>query len=257
MTTVCTERPLPDGGNTPAQIYMNESIFNRTIAHFEWQYEYLNRYNNSQWAKLAMGNTAWHVRTNLLNIIYNSSSSLHTSTPLKLALFSGHDTTIQPFLAAILRENWDGHWPGYASMVTIEVYTTIESETVPSVNAIENYLFRIVYNAEEVTVPGCLDALCPMQVLVDALSFGEEYMPCSVTPDVVPGNDDSDNCDSSDEGMATGLWVMMVFLSLLIGGLVGAGVMLFVEKHRQENSQRDFVMSQKPLLVDEHGISAK
>lgn len=252
MTTLCTDRPLPDGGQTPAQIYMNETIFNRTLAHFEFQYEYLNRYNNSQWAKLAMGNTAWHVRTNLFNVLYNESSSLHTNTPLKFALFSGHDTTIQPFLAAILRENWDGRWPGYASMVTIELYSTVESETNPSTNELDNYLFRIVYNSEVVSIPECADPLCPVQVLIDALSFGQEYMPCSVTTDAVIPDDDTGACsDDNGTDLATGIWVMLIFLSLLVGGLVGAGVMLFVEKHRQENAQKDFVLTQKPLLAND------
>lgn len=250
MTTICTNRPLPEGGQTPAKVYMNETIFNNTLAHVEWQYAYLNRYNDSQWAKLAMGNTAWHVRTNLLNALYNSTSSAKSNTPLKMALFSGHDTTIQPFLAAVLRENWDGRWPAYASMVTIELYRTIESETTPAADPVDNYLFRIVYNAKVMTVPGCPDTLCTARLLVDALSFGQENMPCSVTPDSIADDDeDSDNCDSDESPLSTGIWVTLVMLSLLIGGLVGAGVMVFVEKHRQEKSQRDFVIAQNPLLA--------
>lgn len=248
MTTVCTSRPLPDGGQTPAQIYMNETIFNDTLRFVEWQYAYLNLHNHSQWAKLAMGNTAWHVRTNLLNAVYNSTSSANSKTPLKMALFSGHDTTIQPFLAAVLRENWDQRWPGYASMVTIELYRTIASVTSPAADPIDDYLFRMVYNAKVVRVPECPDPLCPVRLLVDALSFGEEAMPCSVTPASVVTDDDVDHCDNSDS-VATGVWITLIFLGVVVGGLIGAAVVLFVEKRRQEFGQRDFVTSQKPLLV--------
>eukprot|EP01033_Poteriospumella_lacustris_P021413 gene21413-15890_t len=140
-------------------------------------------------------------------------------------------------------------------MVTIELYRTIESETAPAADPVDNYLFRIVYNAKVMTVPGCPDTLCAAQLLVDALSFGQENMPCSVSPDSVPDDDeDEDNCDSDEAPLSTGIWVTLVMLSLLIGGLVGAGVMVFVEKHRQEKTQRDFVIAQNPLLAAPDGV---
>jgi lysophosphatidic acid phosphatase type 6 len=112
-----------------------------------------------------MANTAWHVRTNLENVINNASAGSY-----KFALFSGHDTTVQPFLAAVLKENWDQQWPAYAAMITIELYEAVSG----------GYLFRMVYNGEAMTVPGCTDTLCDVNVLINALAFGEENPDCSV-----------------------------------------------------------------------------
>lgn len=244
MTTVCTGRPLPDGGNTAAKVYMNETIFNRTVAQIQAQEAYLNLYNNSEWSKLAMGNTAWHVRTNLLNAIYNASNTAHP--PLKMALFSGHDTTIQPFLAAVLRKNWDGLWPGYASMVTIELYRSKASITTPSADPVDDFLFRMVYNSKVLLVPGCADTLCSASFLVQALSFGQEFMPCSVTTESQSNDDAGDNCDSPQ--MSHTDWTILAVLCTLLGGVVGASVVIFVEKRRQEKASESLHGLEYPLM---------
>ena len=54
----------------------------------------------------------------------------------------GHDTTILPLLAAW--GVWDGHWPTYASLLSIELYETSE-----------DHLFRMVYAGRELVLPGC------------------------------------------------------------------------------------------------------
>jgi hypothetical protein len=221
MTTVCTDRPLPDG---TAEVPMNEAIFNATVAQAQYTMSFLNTYNHSQWAKLAMGNTAWHVRTNIENAIYNTSSSLNSTTPLKLAVFAGHDTTIMPFLAAVLESYWDRKWPGYASLVTIELY-----EAANSTAANPSYLFRMVYNSKPLYVPGCLDYLCDVQVLLDRLAFGEEYMPCTTSDVTVSGS----GCSSSNnDRLSNGDVVLVSFMSALFGAVLGAGIVVFLTKSR-------------------------
>lgn len=71
MTTVCTGRPLPDGSSDT--VLMSDAIFNATVAQSEYTYAYMSLYNNSLWAKTAMGNIAWHMRNNLQNMIDGSS----------------------------------------------------------------------------------------------------------------------------------------------------------------------------------------
>lgn len=205
MTTVCTGNALPDGTDIP----MTDSIFNATLDQVNFQEAYLNLYNDSQWAKLAMGNTAWHVRSNMENIIYNYSTSPNATNPLRLALFAGHDTTIMPFLAAVLKENWDRIWPSYAALVTIELYAGSASSTSP-------YLFRMVYNSVPQVVPGCGDTLCDAQILLDALAFGQEYMPCSTTEATL-----DTGCDSNDDGMSDGYVVLVAMMCTLFGLIVG------------------------------------
>lgn len=154
---------------------MDQAIFNATIEQVEFAYAYLSLYNDSQWAKLAMGNTAWHIRTNLEKMLNLNSATNESSMPYKLAVFAAHDTTVMPFLAAVLKHNWDGHWAGYASLVTIELYESSADAGNSSAD-----LFRIVYNSIPQLVPGCDDTLCDINILMEALSFGEQFMSCSV-----------------------------------------------------------------------------
>jgi hypothetical protein len=227
MTTVCTERAMPDGTvSTP----MTQELFDNAVAESTYQLSGMYVWNNSQYAKLCMGNTAWHVRNNIMKNL-NSSYSV-AGKGLKLAVFSAHDTTVMPFLAAILGANWDMQWATYAAMVTIELYN--RSTTTPQTTD-EEHLFRMVYNGKTLLVPGCDDSLCNLSVLLDALSFGQEAMPCSV-----PASDDisTSSCSggSSEKvgSLNLGEWVMIVFLGALVGALVGAGAVVFYDKRRLE-----------------------
>ena len=66
MTTVCTDREMPAGlAATP----ITDAIFNATVAQVEYTHAFMALNNNSIWAKTAMGNIAWQMRNNLLNIV--------------------------------------------------------------------------------------------------------------------------------------------------------------------------------------------
>lgn len=197
---------------------MTQEIFNATIGAEEFTQTYLNLYNNSQWAKLAMGNTAWHVKNNILNLINNSTND--NTHPYKFALFSGHDNTIQPFLAAVAKQNWDQRWPGYASMITIEIYTASALST-------SDYLFRIVYNSKALTIPGCSDSLCDLNILLNAMSFAEENMACTTSSSSATT---SASCGDDDNPMDNTDWAFITVLSVLLGALVGAAVVIFYNK---------------------------
>lgn len=220
---------------------MSQEIFNATIAQSEAAYAYLCLYNDTQWAKLAMGNTAWHIRSNLEGAL--NPSMVANGTALKLAVFGGHDTTIMPLLAVILKENWDQKWPGYASLLTIELYENADSS--------QEDLFRIVYNGAPMLVPGCPSYLCSVNTLLDILAFGQEYMPgCSVS-DVSSVDDDSqqDSNDCNDKKTLDQMdWLLLVFSTLLIGIVIGAAVVIFIEKQRGMttllNTKKNVSMSQ-------------
>eukprot|EP01039_Chlorochromonas_danica_P008062 gene8062-8892_t len=230
MTTVCTSRPLPDG---TAEVPMTEEIFNATLEQVQFTQAYLQLYNDSQWSKLAMGNTAWHVSSNLQNVLYNTNNSLNSSKTLRLAVFAGHDTTVMPFLASVLGVEWDGLWPGYASLVTIELYSGSAASSVP-------WLFRMVYNSDPLLVPGCDDYLCDATILLDKLGYGQQYMPCSVNPDTVVEDDDSGDCDN--DRLSDGNVILIAFMSALFGGLLGAALILFSVKRAAKD----------PLLNSSH-----
>jgi hypothetical protein len=209
MTTVCSNRQLPEG--------MTESIFNETIGFIEKQQSFLNLYNDSQWAKLSMGNTAWHIKNNIVNFLDGSKT-------YKFALFGGHDTTIQPFLSAVAKYAWDNHWPGYASMLSIELYS--KNPDAPA-DTPDN-LFRLVYNSQVITIPGCDDALCDVNVLLDSMDFGHEFMACTSAAAAPAATTTCDN--GSDSKMSQTDWVIITVLSTLLGGLIGASLVVFLNK---------------------------
>ena len=76
------------------------------------------QHNNGAYAKLAMG-PLWAEILNNIQPIINADD--RGPPAHRLALFSGHDTTILPLLVSLGPDVWDGEWPPYASMMIIEV----------------------------------------------------------------------------------------------------------------------------------------
>ena len=175
-----------------------------------------------------MGNTAWHVATYLNQAIASSDPSDYK----RLVMFSGHDTTIMPFLAALLGDGWDGQWAAYAALVTIELYDTVVAG---------GFLFRLIYNGKVLTVPGCSPAgtLCNVNVLLEALSFGQEFMPCSVTPSSGPSPPSPSPANpaasgTSDSGaLSTSEWGGLCALSAFLGALIGVGCLVFWQRKQR------------------------
>jgi hypothetical protein len=235
LTTVCTNRQVPSG--SPDTVLMTDEIFNATIAQVEFQQSYLYLYNNSQYSKLAMGNTAWHIRNNIQNILNNPTNGL------KFAMFAGHDTTIMPLLAAIQGNLWDRIWSPYASMVTIEIYKAANPSSTPS-----GYYFRMVYNGRAISIPNCADTLCDLNTLLNALSFGQESMPCSVTPSSTPTTAASSSCSDDNSSLDDNSWAIVIVFTTLFGILLGAAMVIFFNKWTyQQNTlkkqQTDHILS--------------
>jgi hypothetical protein len=88
-----------------------------------------------------------------------------------------------------------------------------------------------------------------VSVLLDALSFGQEFMPGCAVPSVEPvsGDDDADCGSDSGGDLSTTYWILIVFLSLLVGFGGGAGAVFFATsrgprlKHGQSGDERDSV----------------
>ena len=75
-------------------------------------------YNDGAYSKLAMGPLWSEILDNIQPII---NANDRTPPPNRLALFSGHDTTLLPLLISLGSNVWNGEWPPYASMMIIEV----------------------------------------------------------------------------------------------------------------------------------------
>ena len=93
MTTTCTSRPIP--GASSQGTVMTDELFNSTIAQVEFSYAFKSLYNNSEWAKLAMGPLINDIRDRIVSAVANDSSKLdlviygNTKTTSALTIYRG------------------------------------------------------------------------------------------------------------------------------------------------------------------------
>ena len=221
MTTVCTGRGIPSNNFTGDS--MTQDILTQAIDQSTYIYAYQALYNNSWYSKLGMGQTVWQMRTYLEEAVNNSDDAI------KFGLWSAHDTSIMPLLAALMGDSWDQKWARYGAMVTIELY---ESRA----NA-GGDLFRLTYNGEALVMPGCNNqTLCEASVLLDLMAFAEEYMPC----DYIPSGSSSSNGGSGSgrpptlQGIPLSGWVGLCLMSGVMGLCVGAGIIFFCKANNKE-----------------------
>jgi Histidine phosphatase superfamily (branch 2) len=181
MTTMCTDRPLPEAINDyhPPDLVPEKKIASnwsktygpdmlQRLHDFNAQmYVQSVKANEAEYAKLAMQPLWYEIMMKVYPHIQGQTNGLN-----KLALFSGHDTTIIPLLASLGVWN-DTAWPPYASMVIIELHEmNVDGNTNKKIFH-SNYAFRLLYNGVVITsqVESCepdLD-LCDANVLVDYL----------------------------------------------------------------------------------------
>jgi 2-phosphoxylose phosphatase len=136
-THVCHNFSLP-----PA---LNTELVDALEKEAAWQqYAQYNFPNHTYFGRLAMGP--------LISEVYSGMQQvLSEPDPLKqqkFRLFSGHDTTIMPFLAAFQVAN--GEWAPYASMVVLELYDTPDG----------GHAVQFIYNGDILHLPGCSNVLC-------------------------------------------------------------------------------------------------
>jgi hypothetical protein len=153
MTTICTDRPLPeainDYNNGTETSWFNTlvdfvSLFRLDYIHFSFRrcvfphdsdcyrcfqkdiksYNLQMMHNDAAFAKLGLGPLWFEIMANIDPILNGEADQggEREKPPPKLAVFSGHDTTIMPLLASLGPNVWnDTQWPPYASMMIIEV----------------------------------------------------------------------------------------------------------------------------------------
>ena len=78
---------------------------------------------NLEYSKLSMGPLWAEIMDHILPVVNDDSNTNdRTRPPAKLAVYSGHDTTIMAILSSLGPKVWSGkEWPPYASMILIEV----------------------------------------------------------------------------------------------------------------------------------------
>ena len=132
----CHNQPIPSGVNT--------DLYNDVMDEFNYSYKLFYDYPTPQAAAQAgIGNLVQEITEPMLQAISNT-------TNYKLLLYSGHDTTVLPFLNAF--NLWNGtQWAMYASQVQLELYLNTTSQ---------DYYIRGAYNGENLIFPGCTSPLC-------------------------------------------------------------------------------------------------
>ncbi|KNE56545.1 hypothetical protein AMAG_17931 [Allomyces macrogynus ATCC 38327] len=73
------------------------------------------------------------------------------TTPPRLALYSGHDTTLVPLVAAL--GAWDHTWPPFASHLTLELFQS--KHPAPTRRAEDSHFIRLRFNGTNLRVPAC------------------------------------------------------------------------------------------------------
>lgn len=114
-------------------------------------------------------------------LLQNLQARAEGDSALRFALFLAHDTTVLPLLCAW--DVWDGAWPSYAALLAIELY---EAEGG------RRHYVRLVYAGQELVLPGCTEALCPLEQLAAltepwALAADDPRRPCWTTTTTTTG----------------------------------------------------------------------
>ena len=90
---------------------------------------------------------------------YSLISDETQTSSSKLLIYSGHDTTILPFLCAL--EIYEGIWPPYASYVSLEFARSVHSKQL---------FVRAIYNDCEMKLLGSNSYWCPYDRVRERIS---------------------------------------------------------------------------------------
>lgn len=164
MTQKCNGRPVhPTYDDFTSDD--DDSVFSRIVRHHTFQKIHHYRADHAKYAKLAMG-PLWAEIVSTLSVtldrdVQTLSDMKRRNVPL-LLLYSGHDSTLMPFLSTLGDDVWDGTWTPYGSTVIIESYALGANDyKFPSGKA-----FRIVFNGKPLTPKICGAELCDLHKLL-------------------------------------------------------------------------------------------
>jgi acid phosphatase len=154
-TARCNDLPLPDG--------VDEEMFTNVFREVENRQAIFLTWNESWYARTAM--------QPLMSELFDTINLALHDKPLspKLAITMGHDSTLMPLLAAILRNNWDRKWTPYAGMAIFETYKTTGN----------SHAIRLLFKGKPQLIPGCADTLCDIESFRIAISFGRTRRNCT------------------------------------------------------------------------------
>lgn len=186
MTTICSDRPLPDAINDYAGGTPDNGYFQQLVDLYTDQYVSMFRKNGAAFSKLAMGPLWLELMSNFnaFTVDGQEETCCPTRPRSKFSLYVGHDLTLMPFLASL--GLLGDEWATYAAAIVIELHEIgIDAERDDTLFG-TNHAFRLLYNGEVLTpeIEGCPEDsdLCDFQVLVDLIaSFATNFEDCAMT----------------------------------------------------------------------------
>lgn len=207
-------------------------------------------FNDAAYAKLGMGPLWAEIMDIILPIVKPDDMNDRASPSNRLAVFSGHDTTILPILGTLGSNVWDGvEWTPYASMLLLEIHELIDMRTDKAIFP-SQYGFRLLYNGKVLTdkMDGCQKGhdLCDIQVLLDRIvPIATRDRECAATPqkEVFVALEQSSQIVTSSWGGL--MLVLVVILSSAAGG--GVGMYYYLTKRMP--------WREAPIPYDEVGLN--
>ncbi|KDO35037.1 hypothetical protein SPRG_01101 [Saprolegnia parasitica CBS 223.65] len=183
-----------------------------------------------------------YAKLSMSKLLRSIRAKMQASSP-KFVLYSGHDDTVMPILAAIGGADWLRDWPPYAAFVAFEVYTQVATAA---------RFVRIVYQGKPLTLPGCnADALCPLSLFLEWTAFAEtadctrSTPPALETPEPVPATDAGVSItDESSTHVSVDTFLVVVVVAVLLGFVFG----LLVAKVARQTEASD--RKTEKLLLD-------
>eukprot|EP00986_Skeletonema_menzelii_P012906 scaffold7298_cov150-Skeletonema_menzelii.AAC.6 len=224
------EKVCPRVGELRSEAYAMVSDF--AVENFTFPY----KYNDGAYSKLGMGPLWLEIMSNILQIV---DSTNHPTTsgmpPPKLALFSGHDTTLMPILATLGEQVWSGkEWSPYASMLQIEIHKLLDTDE----RYTSGYAFRLIYNGNVLTskMDECSAVdLCDVQVLVkQVMSFASNYEDgnCAAKVQTAKESKIGEMKDVTVNLFSTPVGVTMVLLLVVVSMALGSVTTCFIIRRR-------------------------
>lgn len=276
MTTICTDRKLPDsindykgepdkakgdldtGNDGGRRRRLGDSTWARRIVDYgdnmfarlyNWdvkRFVMRQTYNHAEYAKLGMS-FLW------AEIMEGISRVVEEKDAVKLSLISGHDTTIMPLLVTLGPRVFDGKWAPYASNLVFEIYHLPADRDLRVY--VSDFAFRLIYNGKVLTplIDNCPDdlQLCDAQILIERVKpFATRSLSCHVSDEEAVS---APNYGPPSASVASVLTMLLLSVtSALLGSLltywyVTRAVPRVTTKHRRQQLAQD--------AEEEHGRS--
>ncbi|CAI5703059.1 unnamed protein product [Peronospora effusa] len=217
-TARCSNLELPDG--------VDEETFTKTYHEVEVLQGIFLTYNDSWYAKVAMQPLAHDMLTRL-NGALNGDPDAY-----KLSVTMAHDSTIMPFLAATVKENWDRTWTPYAGMLVLEVYKTKSG----------SHAVRMIFHGEPQLLPDCRDTLCDIDEFFQAFAFAHNPRTendCKLPKTKKGSKNPSSSLSTMADGQNRFTAANYIGSYLLLGLVAVAGLLALRRRNRQHEVRGD------------------